>query len=182
MKKLIAISGLLVIVVGFAGCYKQLHLEKTVVPAELRVVALDAPAPSQDEADLIIATHIKKASYLLSPRTAYAPYTFTLMIDGQRIKEDAKGVEEVESDMKEEKGKGIHYTLEKRFRLKPGHHELAVKTDYGKSPKVRIELMGGRIHTLKFEPVYGPRKVGLKKTFQQGLVDYKVYLDGSEIK
>ena len=175
----LAIMGLLAVM--FTGCYKQTRLEQMGTSAQFKVIGLDDPVPSPDEADLIVTTHIKKASYLLKPRTADMPYTFMIFIDGQKFAEDVKGVEEVESDMKEEKGKGIHFALEKRFRLKPGFHELAVKTDYGKSPKVRIEFIGGRIHALKFEPVYGPRKVGLKKAFQQGLVDYKVYLDGSEI-
>lgn len=176
----LAIMGLLAVM--FIGCYKQTRPEHIGTPVQFKVVGMDDPAPSQDDSDVIIATHIKKASYLLKPRTAEMPYTFMIFIDGQKFAEDVKGVEEVESDMKEEKGKGIHFALEKRFRLKPGLHEIAVKTEYGKSPKVRIEFIGGRIHTVKFEPIYGPRKVGLKKAFQQGLVDYKVYLDGSEIK
>lgn len=175
----LAIIGLLAVM--FTGCYKQTKLEQMETSAQFKVVGLDAPTPSQDEADLIITTHIKKASYLLSPRTAEMPYTFTLMIDGQGIKEDVKGVEEVESDTEKEKGKGVHYVFKKRLRLKPGSHEIALKTEERSSAKVKVELSGGSIHTLKFEPVYG-RKSGLKGTFGQGLTGYKVYLDENEIK
>lgn len=127
---------------------------------QFKVVGLDDPAPSQDESDVIIATHIKKASYLFSPRTEEMPYTFTLVINGQEITEDVKGVEEVESDANTEKGKGVHYALKKRLRLKPGRHEIALKTEERSSAKVKVELSGGRVYTMSFEPVYG-RKRGL---------------------
>lgn len=176
----LAIIGLLVVV--FMGCYKQTRLEQMGTPVQFNLVDLDDPAPSQDESDVILATHIKKASYLLSPRTAEMPYTFTLIIDGQEVKEEVKGVEEVESDMKTEEGKGVHYILKKRFRLKPGRHEIALKTEERSSAKIKMELSGGRIHDLKFEPVYGhPLRTGIMKTFVQGIKDYEVYLNGNKI-
>lgn len=180
MKNVIAVVGMVLLAVESIGCYKQAALEKAVVPAEIKVIGLDDPAPSQDEADIIISTHIKKASYLFSPRTAETPYTFTLSIDSQEIREDVKGIEEVESDANMEKGKGVHYVFKKRLRLKPGRHEIALNTEK-LSPKVRIKLAGGKIHDLKFEPVYG-RKYGLWGTFGQGLRGYKAYLEGKEIQ
>lgn len=181
MKKIIRLSIMGFLVVVFIGCYKQTRLEHMETPAQFKVVGVDEPAPSQEEADVVITTHIKKASYLLSPRTAEMPYTFTLIIDGQEVREDVKGVEEVESDANTEKGRGVHYALKKRLRLKPGRHEIALKTEERSSAKVQVELVGGRIHDLNFEPVYG-RKTGLRGTFGQGLRGYKVYLDGNEIK
>lgn len=107
----LAIMGLLAIM--FMGCYKQTRPEHIGTPVQFKVVGMDDPAPSQDEADIIISTHIKKAAYLLSPRTADTPYIFTLYVDGQEVKEELKGVEELESDMKTEEGKGVHYILKK---------------------------------------------------------------------
>lgn len=175
----LAIIGLLAIM--FMGCYKQTRLEQMGTPAQFKVVSLDESAPSQDEADVIVTTHIKKASYLLSPRTADTPYTFTLSIDGREIKEDVKGVEEVESDTDKEKGKGVHYVFKKRLRLKPGSHEMALKTEERSSAKVKVELSGGRAHNLSFEPVYG-RKRGLWGGFGQGFLYYEIFLDGNRIQ
>lgn len=174
----LAIMGFLAIM--FMGCYKQTRPEHIGTPVQFKVVGVDDPAPSQDEADIIISTHIKKASYLLSPRTPEIPYAFTLLINGQEVKEEVKGEEEVESDMKTEEGKGVHYILKKRFRLKPGRHEITLKPEERSSAKVRVELSGGRTHTLKFEPVYG-RKRGLWGGFAQGFLYYEIFLDGNRV-
>lgn len=161
----LAIMGLLAIM--FIGCYKQTRLEQMGMPVQFKVVGMDDPAPSQDEADVIVSTHRKKASYLLSPRTADAPYTFTLLINGQEVKEEVKGVD---------------YILKKRFRLKPGRHEIALKTEEGSSAKVKVKLDGGRIHDLMFEPIYGnPLRTRIMKIFVQGIKNYEVYLDGNKI-
>lgn len=120
MKNITRLAILWLLAIMFMGCYKQTRLEQMGTPVQFKVVGLDDPAPSQDEADVIVTTHIKKASYLLSPRTAETPYTVTLSVDGQMFRAAEKGVEEVISDTGNEKGKGIHYVLKKRLRLKPG--------------------------------------------------------------
>lgn len=173
MKKYIGVVFLITLLIG---CYKQAPLER-VVPVEIKVVDMDAPVPSQDEADVIITTHIKKASYLFSPRTAETPYTFTILIDGNELKESLKGIEVVESKIDEERGKGIHYTLKKRLRLKPGSYVIVLKSEDGPSAKIKIDLSGGKIHTLIFDPVYGPPKFGRPKHFREGVVDYEVNWD-----
>lgn len=174
----LAIMGLLAVM--FMGCYKQTRLEQMGTSVQFKVIGVDEPAPSQEEADVVITTHIKKASYLLSPRTAEMPYTFTISVDGQEFKEEVKGVEEVESDTDKEKGKGIHYVLKKRLRLKLGSHEIELKTEERSSAKVKVELSGGRTHTLNFEPVYG-RKRGLWGGFGQGVSYYEIFLDGNRV-
>jgi len=181
VPKTLIILFLVLIMAGFIGCYKQIPFEKAGIPAELKVVDLDEPLPSQDEADIIITTHIKKPSYLLSPRRADTLYTFTLSIDNLWFTESLKGVGEVESDMDQEQGKGIHYIFKKRIRLKPGKYDINMKAEDGRSARVNVELAGGSIHDLKFDPVYGSNKSGFRKTFWHGVVDYKVYLDGNEI-
>ena len=174
----LAIMGLLAIM--FMGCYKQPRLEQMSTPVQFKLIGLDEPAPSQDEADVIVTTHIKKASYLLSPRTAEMPYTFTISVDGQELKEEVRGVEEVISDTDKEKGKGIHYILKKRLRLKPGSHEIALKTEERSSAKVKIGIGGGKVYTMSFEPVYG-RKRGLFGGFGQGFLYYEIFLDGERV-
>jgi len=158
MKNITGLAIMWLLAIMFMGCYKQTRLEQLGTPIPFEVVGLDAPAPPQDEADVIISTHIKKASYLLSPRTAETPYTFTLSVDGQMFREDVKGVEEVISDTDKEKGKGNHYALKKRLRLRSG----------------------GRTHTLNFEPVYG-RKRGLWGGFAQGFLYHEIFLDGNRV-
>ncbi|HAG51984.1 MAG: hypothetical protein A2X87_00330 [Deltaproteobacteria bacterium GWC2_42_51] len=175
-KIVIALFVLLVI----AGCYKQIPKE-AVVPVEVKIVGIDAATPSHDEADIMITTHIKKASYYFSPRTADMPYAFTLSIDGKELIEKLKGVEEVESNVVEERGKGIHYALKKRLRLKPGRYEITLKTEDGRFAKIRVELKGGRLYILRFEPVYGPSKYLRPKHFREGVIDYRVYFEEGKI-
>ncbi len=160
----------------FIGCYKQVHRE-AMAPVYVEVVELNAPLPSSEESDILITTHIKKASYYFSPRTAETSYTFTISVNGKEIKETLKGVEEAESKIDAERGEGIHYALKKRLRLKPGKYEIILKSEDGKSAKIKAELKGGRLHTLRFEPVYGPPKFGRPKYFSEGVVYYEIYLD-----
>lgn len=182
MKRIARALCLIPAIASFMGCYMRIPFEESRVPVEFKVVSLDEPQPAQDEVDIVITTHIKKASYLLSPRTAKTPYTFALLINGQELKEEVKGIEEVESDMDTEKGKGIHYVLKQRFRFKPGIYRITLRPEDSHSAKVKIQIDGGRVYTLRFEPVYGPIKFGLMKTFRQGVIGYKVYLDGNEIQ
>ena len=176
MKIIIKILFLMIIVSGFIGCYKQIPRE-AMAPVEVEVVELNAPPPSPDESDILITTHIKKASYLLSPRTAETPYTFTLSIDGNEFIDKLKGVEEVESNVDAEKGEGVHYVLKKRIRLKPGIYEFALKSEDGPLAEIKKQVIGGKIYTLRFEPVYGPRKYLRPKHFREGVVGYEFFWD-----
>lgn len=181
MKKIAMVLCMMFIAAGTIGCYRQIPIKEEIVPIDFKVIALDDPLPPQNEADIIIITHIKKVSYLLSPRTAETPYTFLLSINGQELKETLKGVEEIESNVIEERGKGIHYVLKKRLRLKPGSYKIILKSEDGRSGKIKKEFVGGKIYTLRFEPDYGPNRFGRPKHFREGVVDYRVYLDGNEI-
>ncbi len=180
MKKITisAIMGLLAVMC--TACYKQTQLEQMGTPVQFEVVGSDAPAPGQDEADLIITSHVKRASFLLSSRTADTPYTFIISVNNQEFKDAVKGVEEVESDIKSERGKGVHYLLEKRLRFKPGTYKITLKSEDGTVAAVKVELIGGKAYALKFEPLYG-RKVGLTGGFGERLLDFSAYLDGKEI-
>ena len=177
------ILSLLFIILVFSGCYRQVTAEKPIVPVDIKVMALDEPAPSQDEADIVIITHIKKASYLLNPRTAETPYTFIIVVDGKEFKEEVKGAEEIISDIDTEKGKGVHYSLKKRIRIKPGTYEIRLKPEKGALAKIKAEFTGGRVYTLRFEPIYSSlrMKAGFKKSFFHGVIDYGVYLDENKI-
>lgn len=165
---------------GLIGCYRQAPLEKGLAPVEVKAVARDAPEPGQDEADLIITSHVKRASFLLSPRTADTLYTFVISVNGQEFKDAVKGVEEVESDIKSERGKGVHYLVEKRLRFKPGIYKITLKSEDGTVTSIKAELIEGKAYTLKFEPLYG-RKVGLTGGFGERLLGFRAYLDGKEI-
>lgn len=173
MKK-IAIA--LFVSLFIAGCYRQI-LKEAMTSVDVKVVELDAHPPSPEESDILITTHIKKTSYYFSPRTAETPYTFTLSIDGKEFIEKLKGVEEVESTVVEERGKGIHYVLKKRLRFKPGTYEIGLKSEDGPSARIKRELKGGRLYTLRFEPVYGPSKYLRPKHFREGVIDYEVIWD-----
>src|SRR3972149_9611619 len=179
MKRMVILFGLVIAVV-FAGCYKQIPLEKPMVPVEFKVVPLDEPAPAQGEVDIIITTHIKKRSYIFDPRTAETPYVFTLLIDGKELRESVKGVEEIISDMEAERGKGIHYTLKKRLRLKQGSYTIALRSEDRRSDEIEMELAGGKLYTLRFEPFYGLKKHHRLKLFSDGVERYKIYWE--EIK
>ena len=165
---------------GLIGCYRQVPFEKPLAPVEVKVLTRDPPAPGQDEADLIITSHVKRASFLLSPRTADTPYTFVISVNGQEFKDAVKGVEEVESDIKSERGKGVHYLFEKRLRFKPGTYKITLKSEDGMVASVKAELIGGKVYALNFEPLYG-RKVGLTGGFGERLLDFRANLDGKEI-
>ena len=165
---------------GLTGCYKQVPLEKPMVPVEFKVVPLDEPAPPQGEADIIITTHMKKKSYIFDPRTAETPYVFTLLIDGKELRESVKGVEEVISDTEAERGKGIHYNLKKRLRLKQGSYTIALRSEEGRSTGKNVKLEGGKLYTLRFEPFYGLKKHHRPKIFEDGVERYQIYWD--EIK
>jgi len=180
MKKVADVLFVLFIAAGFIGCYKQVPRE-AITPVDVKVVELNAPPPSTAESDILITTHIKKTSYHFSPRTAETPYTFILSINGKEIKETLKGVEDVESKIDAERGEGIHYALKKRLRLKPGKYEIILKSEDGKSAKIKTELKGGKLHTLRFDPVYGSPKFGRSKHFREGVIYYEIYLDDNEI-
>ena len=187
MKKIIFFMA--VILAGFTGCYKNIPLERPVVPAGLKVVPLDESVLSQDEVDVIVTAHVKKGSYVVSPRTEEDRYTFVLLINDKELIEHVKGIEEMESDMHEEKGEGIQYKIKKRLRIKPGSYRISLKTEDVKTSPVHIELTGGKLYTLRFEPVYGSIKMGTKKSFQhgvshsfwQGVRDFNVYLTFSSL-
>lgn len=173
MKIAIKIVSLVFLTTWFIGCHKHVPLEQIEAPIESRIIPLDERYPSQEMGDIIILTHIKKMSY--GKRTAETPYMFVLNINGLEFTESLKGVEEVESDMDEERGEGIHYVLKKRLRLKPGMYEISLKSEDGKSAKKQIKIVGGRIYLLRFEPNYGPLKFGRPKHFREGIKSYAVY-------
>src|SRR3972149_1880515 len=126
MKRMVILFGLVIAVV-FAGCYKQIPLEKPMVPVEFKVVPLDEPAPPQGEADIIITTHIKK-----------------------------------------------------RLRLKQGSYTIALRSEDRRSDEIEMELEGGKLYTLRFEPFYGLKKHHRLKLFSDGVERYKIYWE--EIK
>src|SRR3990170_3449667 len=150
MKKIIFFMA--VILAGFTGCYKNIPLERPVVPAGLKVVPLDESVLSQDEVDVIVTAHVKKGSYVVSPRTEEDRYTFVLLINDKELIEHVKGIEEMESDMHEEKGEGILYTL--RFEPVYGSIKMGTKKSF---------------------------QHGVSHSFWQGVRDFNVYLTFSSL-
>lgn len=169
MKKICMFIGILVVTWVFAGCFKHIPKEAA-APADVKDVALDTAAPSKEEADIIIMAHMKK-------RPTENPYTFTLIVDGKEIKESVKGVKEKESNITVERGEGVHYSLIKRIRVKPGIHEIILISEEGHSSKIERELTGGKIYTLRFDPVYGPARYGRPKNFREGLMYFEIYFE-----
>lgn len=159
-----------------AGCYKQVPEETLLEPQAIRVVAMNAQTPAGNEADIIVMTHIKKASYYLSPRSPETPYTFTLSIDGRSFVESVKGREETRAHSMAEKGRGIHYVLKKRLRVRPGVYEVTLKAEDGPSAKITRKFKGGDVYVIRFEPVYGPRRFLRPKRFSEGIIDLSVDL------
>lgn len=177
MKKKIFTLMLITIALAFTSCYKQIHKE-AVLPVELMTIALDAPEPYPDEADVVITTSTRKGDYLLWERPAEKPYTFTLSINGKEFKESILGIKKSESEGGEQK---IYYELKKRIRLTPGSYTLGLKHEEGKPAEIRLTLKGGKLHALNFEPVYGPIAAGRIKKFRYGIKYYKISLDGAEL-
>ncbi len=176
MKIKIGFFLILPVMLLLAGCYRQAPEAMVLSPDDVRVVALNASAPAANEADLIILTHIKKPSYLLNPRTPETPYTFTLSVDGARFVETLTGREETRSRSMAERGSGIHYVMKKRLRIKPGTYEVALKAEDGASAMVVGTFESGDVYTVRFEPVYGPRRFLRPKHFEKGLIDFTVNL------
>lgn len=177
MKRIAKIFYMMIIIGGLGGCYNEIHPEKIVSSIEIKDIALNETLTPQDRADIIITAHIKKSSYLFNPRTADTPYLFTFSINGNEFKDEVKGVEDVQDDLGSERGKGILYTFKKRLRLKPGNYEVILKLKDGRPSKIKADLKGGKLYTLRFEPVYGYTKSGLPKQFFEGVEYYERYLE-----
>jgi len=172
MKKIYMFISVLLVTWVFTGCYKHSPKE-TAVTADVKDIAFGTSAPSNEEADIIIKAHVKK-KMTENPYT----YTFTLIVDGKEIKESIKGVNEMESDISEERGEGVRYSLVKRIRVKPGMHEIKLLTSEGKhSSKIIRELAGGKTYTVVFEPIYGPIKLGRPKNFREEILYFETYFE-----
>jgi hypothetical protein len=174
MTNLLKFLGFLAVAVILAGCYRHVPKE-AVAPIEVREVALDIALPSNDETDVIVIAHVKK---MLTQK----PYTFIVALDGKEMEETVKGVKETESNVVEERGEGTHYALVKRFRLKPGSHEISLKSEDGHA-STRRELTGGKVYTVIFNPVYGPRKFARPRYFREGVIDFQARFEvGNHLK
>lgn len=177
MKKKICTLMLITIIMALTGCYKQINKEAG-LPVEFKTIALDAPPPSPDEADVVITTSTKKGDYLFRERSVEKPYIFTLSINGREFKESILGIEKKEPGAG---GQGIYYELKKRIRLKPGSYTFWLKHEEDRPAEIRLSLEGGRLHLLDFKPIYGPIAFGRIKKFSYGIKYYKISLDGAEI-
>lgn len=172
MKKICMFIGILVVTWIFTGCYKHITKEAA-APADVKEVASGAAAPSGEEVDIIITAHVKK-------KPTENPYTFILLIDGKEIRESVKGIKEADSSVIEERGEGVHYLLVKRIRIKPGIHEIILKSGEEHGSKIEREFAGGKIYTLRFDPVYGPARYGRPKNFREGVMYFEIYLETEE--
>jgi hypothetical protein len=164
MKKLFKFLSVLAVATVFAGCTSLPRKAVATEEEEVEVVALNIAAPSEEEADLIVITHIKK-------RLTEEPYTFIISIDGKEIEEAVKGNRETESNITAERGEGSHYILVKRLRLKPESYEISLNSEDGHAVTKRT-LTGGNIYTVVFDPVYGPRKFARPKDFREGVIGF----------
>ncbi len=180
-KAIWLIAGLFLMILA-QGCYRESPLAQRAV-SDIEIVRPDSPLPSQEKADLIIYSHIKKRTFLSSPEAEETPYTYFISIDGREFKETLKGIKETSSDILEERGEGIRYELAKRLRLDAGAYEVALRTEEGVSAKVEIELEGARVYALRFEPVYRSftRKFGFPRSFRHGISGFVVYLNGKRV-
>jgi hypothetical protein len=162
----------LFVIAVFTGCYKHIPKE-TAITADVKDIAFGTSAPSKEEADIIIMAHVKKK--MTENRNTYS---FTLIVDGKEFKESIKGVNEKESDITEERGEGIRYSLVKRIRVKPGIHEITLLTPEEKhSSKIIRELAGGKTYTVRFEPIYGPMRLGRPKHFRSGVMNFDIFFE-----
>lgn len=181
MKAAGCLVGLLLFMLSAQGCYTPPQQARMTI-SEIRFVQPGSSPPTQEMADLIIYAHIKKR--LSGPRTEQTPYTYSIAIDGHEFKETVKGVRETLSVMPEERGEGIHYEFAERVRLDPGVHSVALRTEEGRSATVDVELKGGTVHAVRFEPVYRAisRKFGFPQSFRHGLIGFGIYLNGKKVK
>jgi len=163
----------LVVLLGVSGCYRRAPQE-AMVRGGVRVVALDASAPSADEADILVMTHVKKPSTALAPRSADAPYAFTIRVDGASFVETVKGSAGSGGHNLAERGSGVTYELRKRLRVRPGEYTIDLEAEDGPKASVTRKLEGGGVYVLRFVPVYGPKRFMRPKHFDKGVVDFTV--------
>jgi hypothetical protein len=187
MNRMKALS-LLAVVAAFAaitmalpGCYRQSKVEVSgPFPAE-RLIPLDEPGPLGDRADLVVRVRVRKR---LSPWRG-RPHRITLIVDGLSLVEPVKSIPVTEPGGK---GDVILYGLHGRLRLKPGVHDVSMKIDDTDFLFVMVELRGGKVHELVYEPVYRWRRHNRKRAMRllsrerrhpvMELVGFKAYLDG----
>jgi len=174
MKRTLKFLSVLVVAIVLTGCYKNIP-EEALAPVEVKDVALGIASPSSGETDLVVIAHVKK-------RLTEDPYTFIVSVDGMEMKEIVKGVKATESNAREERGEGTHYTLTKRLRLKPGNYKISLKSEDGYVFTKR-ELTGGNVYTVIFDPVYGPRKRTRPKYFSAGVIGFDANFEvGNRLK
>jgi hypothetical protein len=187
MNRMKALS-LLAVVAAFAalstalpGCYRQSKVEVSgPFPAE-RLIQLDEPGPSGDQTDLVVRVRVEKR---LSPLWEERSHRITIVVDGLSLVERIKGIPGAEPG---ENGDVVLYELQTRLRLKPGVNDVSMKTEDTDFLSVMVELRGGKVHELVYEPVFKPhrhirkramRLLNRESKFPRKLVGFKAYLDG----
>lgn len=169
MKNMIRILSLMFLVTAIVGCNKQAPIENMAASPEYKMVAMDEPIYSQEEADLIIMI---QAPALLTQKAAFTHTPVTLLLNGREVKELS-----VRTDRS---------SIKKRLRLKPGTYEILIKAEKGVSTNVKTELAGGRLSTLRFKPIIKSRMHNLKRAMRtnapkSGYVQsFEAYLDGQK--
>jgi hypothetical protein len=158
----------------------------------------EAGSPPRGFADMIVQATIKthEAGYYIveADKSLHGRpgYPFVFNIDGQAAVWKAGGEKEVApaydkqggTSRHPEAGTGIKYRLEKRLRLRPGTHTVALglpEEEY--YVKAEITLRDGEEAALEFRPIYRyktrPTRI---QTFLAGVSRYEVYLNGVEAR
>lgn len=177
-------TALLIVFVAFAGgCVQAVNVSGP-FPAE-RVVSLDSPRPSAEEADLVVRARVERSYFT---KDEEMPDELTLVVDGLKLFERVMGAPVAEPD--EGKDDVFVYELKGRLRLLPGAHKVSMDLGGMGFMTVVVGLRGGRIHELVYEPIYGRhrhirkralRLLSRERVFPLELAGFKAYLDGTEV-
>lgn len=167
----------LVALVALAGCAQAVRVTGP-FPVE-RVVPFDSAGPIAEEADLVVWARVDRAVFAGEE----VPDGFTLVVDGRRISGKAAPEGTGEADI-------IVYGPKGRVRLASGLHEVSLGVGGTGFMTAVVELRGGKVHELVFEPVYGRHKhirkralrlLSRERVFPLELTGFKAYLDGGEV-
>ena len=203
MRRLVIYMILMIFAMSLIGCGMGPKIsmisqsERTGVFSEIKE---EAPIP-KGFSDLIIKAHIKTHlegySILESKESPHGKpeYPFLLNIDGQVVIWNAKGVKEITPKYDKwdritpEGGEGMRYELNKKIRLRPGHHNVSFvlpAEDYMEG--VGITLEEGKAYVLEFKPIYNIDVTTYKtqpriplRNFMYEFREYDAFLEGNMI-
>jgi hypothetical protein len=185
------LTGFLTVII-LIGC--AAHLEAAAGTAQSQTShdlqgSQDKSLPPAGYADVVVQasrkTHLQGYYPLESKSSPHgqATYTFVVNIDGQAQTYVVQGRQENGPEVDDqgrtsaEKGVGMQYVLEQKFRLPAGRHRISLELPGDQVVKeTEVTLEDGKSYVLKFQPHYRRYKWG-REAFENWLSGYAVHLE-----